>query len=267
MVGEERGAWKRSCVDEFGRETTRTVGGSGDRRRRRTFLRPISRKGGSETMASVEWGLGVRTRASRSGRHWTEKTHIPTVPTADSQTAGRVWMSPLRTERRRSHARRCHAPTRYLPRAAAGAARRALFPRAGRRRASIRARAGVRRGRMTGFHDNDIEPGVAGHRARQRGGCPRRRRRRSVLRDDARGGQTRTAVLAHEFYNQEIIDVLVHHGADWAARDRGQATRSDDPSAPDDVRGAPLSTTRRSTNTSWTTTTTFTSPRVPLTMR
>ena len=26
---------------------------------------------------------------------------------------------------------------------------------------------------------------------------------------------------AHEFYNQEIIDVLVHHGADRAARDRG----------------------------------------------
>ena len=50
---------------------------------------------------------------------------------------------------------------------------------------------------------------------------------------------------AHEFYNQEIIDVLVHYGADRAARDRGRLSDpSDDPGAPDDVRGAPRTTRR-----------------------
>ena len=75
---------------------------------------------------------------------------------------------------------------------------------------------------MTGFHDNDIKS-----QAWQDIAHANAQAVRDAVADDPcyammRAGDGRGPLFwAHEFYNQEIIDVLVHHGADRAARDRG----------------------------------------------
>ena len=75
---------------------------------------------------------------------------------------------------------------------------------------------------MTGFHDNDIKS-----QAWQDIAHANVQAVRDAVADDPcyammRAGDGRGPLFwAHEFYNQEIIDVLVHHGADRAARDRG----------------------------------------------
>ena len=75
---------------------------------------------------------------------------------------------------------------------------------------------------MTGFHDNEIKS-----QAWQDIAHANVQAIRDAVADDPcyammRAGDGRGPLFwAHEFYNQEIIDVLVHHGADRAARDRG----------------------------------------------
>ena len=75
---------------------------------------------------------------------------------------------------------------------------------------------------MTGFHDNDVKS-----QAWQDIAHGNVQAVRDAIQDDPcyavmRAGDGRGPLFwAHEFYSQEIIDVLTHHGADLAARDRG----------------------------------------------
>ena len=75
---------------------------------------------------------------------------------------------------------------------------------------------------MTGFHDNDVKS-----QAWQDIAHGNVQAVRDAIQDDPcyavmRAGDGRGPLFwAHEFYSQEIIDVLTHHGADLGARDRG----------------------------------------------
>ena len=136
-------------------------------------------------------------------------------------------------------------PNRIAPRSRSNApphahghrprARRALFPR----RDPPDLRAGVRRDDDGLPRQRRQEPGVAGHRARKRPGCPRRHPRRSVLRGDARWGRTRALVLG-----ARVLQPGDHRRAHAPRRGPrregpgGQATRSDGPGATDDVRSS-----------------------------
>ena len=174
-------------------------------------------------------GLGVRARASRSGRRRTEKfqrsngPELPRVDRESRQPDSRTSLAPIAVKSRSGD----HTPAGAMPRrvtslAAPHASLAALCFLALAAIALPSALALECDEAMTGFHDNDIKS-----QAWQDIAHANVQAVRDAVADDPcyammRAGDGRGPLFwAHEFYNQEIIDVLVHHGADRAARDRG----------------------------------------------
>ena len=174
-------------------------------------------------MASVEGTRDSYKRASRSGRRRTEVPTMPTVPRRSRQPdAGRVWHRVAVKSRSGDHTPAGAMPRRVTSLAPPPAPLAALCFLALAAIALPSALALECDEAMTGFHDNEIKS-----QAWQDIAHANVQAIRDAVADDPcyammRAGDGRGPLFwAHEFYNQEIIDVLVHHGADRAARDRG----------------------------------------------
>lgn len=176
-------------------------------------------------MASVEWDSGFAHARLEVAVAGPRSSNDPTVPSCreSRQPDSRTSLAPIAVKSRSGD----HTPAGAMPRrvtslAAPHAPLAALCFLALAAIALPSALALECDEAMTGFHDNDIKS-----QAWQDIAHANVQAVRDAVADDPcyammRAGDGRGPLFwAHEFYNQEIIDVLVHHGADRAARDRG----------------------------------------------